>query len=148
MSLLHRVAVSAGTLVVALSAISLSAQMPGDHLTGTWILAVGQSKYSPADLAPKAGRTRITVNAEGIKVTTDGKNSKGEDTHSEYTAKFDEKDYPWKGTVAGKPDTDQDAVSWKRSMSGRTTLRTSSRARSRPSAISSSAKMGNHGRTP
>src|SRR5262249_26847552 len=49
----------------------------------------------------------------GIKVQTDGVNAAGKPTHSEYTAKFDGKDYPWKGTVDGKPDTSQDAVSWK-----------------------------------
>lgn len=117
MSLSHRAAISAGVLAIALGAVaSLAAQPipPGDHLSGTWILAVGQSKYSHADLAPKSGRTRITVTTEGVKVTTDGQNAKGEDTHSEYTAKLDGKDYPWKGTVAGKPSTEQDAVSWKR----------------------------------
>jgi len=47
-------------------------------------------------------------------VTTDGMNAKGEETHAEYTAKLDGKDYPWKGTVGGKPSTEQDAVSWKK----------------------------------
>jgi len=117
MSLPKRVAVSAGVLAVALgAAIGLSAQPipPGDHLTGTWILNVPQSKYVPADMAPKSGRSRITVTTEGIKVTTDGMNAKGEETHAEYTAKLDGKDYPWKGTVGGKPSTEQDAVSWKK----------------------------------
>ena len=104
MSLPKRVAVSAGVLAVAIgAAIGLSAQPipPGDHLTGTWILNVPQSKYVPADMAPKSGRSRITVTTEGIKVTTDGMNAKGEETHAEYTAKLDGKDYPWKGTVGG-----------------------------------------------
>jgi hypothetical protein len=117
MSLSHRAAISVGVLTVALgAAISLSAQPipPGDHLTGTWILNVAQSKYDPADLAPKRGRSRITVTTAGIKVTTDGVNSKGEATHTEYTAKLDGKDYPWTGTVGGKPNMDQDAVSWTR----------------------------------
>jgi len=117
MSLPKRVAVSAGVLAVAIgAAIGLSAQPipPGDHLTGTWILNVPQSKYVPADTAPKSGRSRITVTTEGIKVTTDGMNAKGEETHAEYTAKLDGKDYPWKGTVGGKPSTEQDAVSWKK----------------------------------
>jgi len=117
MSLPKRVAVSAGVLAVAIgAAIGLSAQPipPGDHLTGTWILNVPQSKYVPADMAPKSGRSRITVTTEGIKVTTDGMNAKGEETHGEYTAKLDGKDYPWKGTVGGKPSTEQDAVSWKK----------------------------------
>lgn len=117
MSLSHRAAISAGVLAIALgAAASLSAQPipPGDHLTGTWILNVAQSKYMPAESAPKSGRSRITVTTAGIKVTTDGVNSKGEATHTEYTAKLDGMDYPWTGTVAGKPNTEQDAVSWKK----------------------------------
>jgi hypothetical protein len=113
------VSISAGVLAIALVVTitaGLSAQPipPGDHLTGTWILNVPQSKYVPAESAPRSGRSRITVTTEGIKVTTDGVNSKGEATHAEYTAKLDGKDYPYKGTVGGKPTTEQDAVSWKR----------------------------------
>jgi len=95
---------------------SLSAQtktLPTDHLTGTWNINVAKSKYSPADLAPKSGRSRVTVNQAGIKVGADGVDAKDQATHYEYTAKFDGKDYPWKGTVAGKANPDQDAVSWK-----------------------------------
>jgi hypothetical protein len=47
-----------------------------------------------------------------------GKKIVGEDqgraTHAEYTAKFDGKDYPWKGTIDGKPNLSQDTTSWKR----------------------------------
>ena len=116
MSLLKRVAISAGVLAMAAGpAIHLSAQAtpPGDHLTGTWIMNVAKSKFDPGP-APKSGRSRITVTTAGIKVTNDGVNSNGEETHSEYTAKFDGKDYPWKGTIAGNPNTNQDAVSWKK----------------------------------
>ena len=117
MQLLRRTLVLGGVLsIVVWSVTSLSGQtktLPTDHLTGTWKINLAKSKYSPADLAPKSGQTRITVTTAGIKLSTDGVNAQGQSTHTEYTAKLDGKDYPWKGTVDGKPSTNQDAVSWK-----------------------------------
>jgi len=110
----RRLALVGGVLV--LFGIGLSGQtktLPTDHLTGTWKINLAKSKYSPATLAPKSGQTRISVTQAGIKVSTDGVDAQGQATHTEYTAKLDGKDYPWTGTVAGKPSTDQDAVSWK-----------------------------------
>ena len=115
--MLRRTLVLGGALSVVLyGAGTLARQnptLPNDHLTGTWILNVGQSKFSPAEMAPKSQRVRVTVTQAGVKVTADGVNGAGEATHSEHTAKFDGKDYPWTGTIAGKPDPNQDAVSWK-----------------------------------
>ena len=91
----------------------LSAQA-GDPLSGTWKLNVAKSKYSPANLAPKSGTTKLEVSQGGIKTVTDGVDSQGRVTHTEFTAKFDGKDGPWKGTIAGKPNPDQDAVTWKK----------------------------------
>ena len=34
-----------------------------------------------------------------MKLVTDGVDAQGKPTHSEYTAKFDNKDYPWTGQV-------------------------------------------------
>ena len=117
MQLLRRTLMLGGVLSIALSsATSLSGQtktLPTDHLTGTWKINLAKSKYSPADLAPRSGQTRITVTTAGIKVSTDGINAQGKSTHTEYTAKFDGKDYPATGTVDGKPNTNLDAVSWK-----------------------------------
>src|SRR5262249_42325750 len=87
--------------------------LPNDHLTGMWILNPAQSKYSSPDMADKSDRVRINVTQAGVKLQSDGKNAKGETTHTEFTAKFDGKDYPVTATVAGKPDPGQDAVSWK-----------------------------------
>ena len=117
MRLLKRTFVFAGALsMLCWSATSLSGQtktLPTDHLTGTWKINLAKSKYSPANLAPKSGQSRITIMTSGIKVSTDGVNADGKATHNEYTAKIDGKDYPWKGTIDGKPNTDEDAVSWK-----------------------------------
>src|SRR5262249_17424049 len=117
MKLSRRVWISSSVLsIVLLGATTVLAQnptLPTDHLTGLWRLNLGKSKFDPANTAPHKDQARVNVTQAGIKVQTDGVNAEGKPTHSEYTAKFDGKDYPWKGTVDGKPDTSQDAVSWK-----------------------------------
>ena len=95
------------------SIVTLTAQAPSP-LSGTWKLNVAKSKYSPADLAPKSTTLKYDVTADGIKAVVDGVDAKGRKTHVEYTAKFDGKDAPWKGTLDGKPNPDQDAVTWKK----------------------------------
>jgi hypothetical protein len=99
------------TLLV-LVAGPLAAQTPSP-LNGTWKLNLAKSSYSPANLAPKSGTTKYTVTATTFAAITDGIDSQGRATHSEYTAKCDGTDAPWKGTRDGQPNTDQDAVSVK-----------------------------------
>ncbi len=115
--MLRRTLVLGGVLSVVLcGAGTLAFQnptLPTDHLTGTWILNAAQSKFNPPESGQKTDRVRITVTQAGIKLTADGTDTKGQATHQAFTAKFDGKDYPITATVAGKPDTTQDAVSWK-----------------------------------
>jgi len=114
MSRLRRVPALASVLTMVLAPlISLSAQ-PADHLSGTWKLNLAKSKYSPATLAPKSGTTKFEVTPDGIKAVIDGVDAEDKATHAEYTAKADGKDHPWKGTIAGSPNANQDAVSWKK----------------------------------
>jgi hypothetical protein len=87
--------------------------LPTDHLSGMWILNAAQSKFNPPEGGMKSERVRITVIQAGIKLQADGSDAQSQTTHTEFTAKFDGKDYPIKSTVAGKPDPTQDAVSWK-----------------------------------
>jgi hypothetical protein len=85
-----------------------------DVLSGTWKMNLAKSNYSPANLTPKSiSITKIEAVQNGIKLVTDGVDSQGRKTHSEYTAKFDGKDVPVKSTIDGKPSPDQDAVAWK-----------------------------------
>lgn len=102
--------------VLVVSAVFVFAQMTfgADMLSGTWKLNLAKSKYTPANLAPKSGTTKFEATQDGVKTVTDGVDSQGRKTHSEYTAKFDGKDVPWKGTIDGKPSPDQDAVAWKK----------------------------------
>src|SRR5206468_2045354 len=65
--------------------------------------------------APKDSRT-TTIEAVpgGVKVTTGGVDAKGRVGHVEYTAKFDGKDYPYHATIDGRPNPNQDAISWRK----------------------------------
>jgi hypothetical protein len=84
-----------------------------DMISGTWVLNVAKSKYSPADLAAKSGTVKYELQPDGsIKGTTDGVDSKGRKTHSEYTAKLDGTPVPSNNTVDGKPSPDVDSVAW------------------------------------
>src|SRR5262245_19177278 len=67
---------------------------------GTWKLNEGQSKLAPG--MPK--NTMVTYSAEGdsVKVTTDGTTMDGQPTHTEWTGKFDGKDY----ALTGDPGAD------------------------------------------
>src|ERR1041385_6449595 len=59
-------------------------------------LSVAKSKYSPGP-ASKSQTVKQEAWEGGVKLTTDGMDSDGKPTHTEYAAKFDGKDYPWKG---------------------------------------------------
>lgn len=89
------------SLALALAAIvaTTSVTAAADHWLGTWKLNLTKSKYNPPELAPKSQTvTREAVDG-GMKLVTDGVDAQGKPTHSEYTAKFDNKDYPWAGQV-------------------------------------------------
>jgi hypothetical protein len=71
-----------------------------DAFMGTWKLNEAKSKISLGTLRT----TTVVYEAAGdnVKVTTDGTDGDGKPTHSEWTGKFDGKDYP----VTGDPATD------------------------------------------
>lgn len=99
--------------IALLAALALCAQVP-DPLNGTWKLNIAKSKFSPAELTQKSSTTKFEVTQDTIKMINDTVDARGRVNHAEYTAKFDGKDYPWKGTIDGKPNPDQDAVTWQR----------------------------------
>jgi len=122
-----------GTAVVALSAFASGAFAGADAIPGmgewrlganekanpglgTWSLNVARSKFMPGP-APKSMTVTITAVGKGVKVTTAGVNADGSKSATEYTANFDGKDAPFKGS----PDVD--AVSLVRK-DGSTTVRT------------------------
>ena len=69
------------------------------HL-GTWRLNEAKSKLAPG--APKETTIVYAAVDDSVKVTIDGVDSSGKPTHTEWTGKFDGKDYP----VTGDPSSD------------------------------------------
>jgi hypothetical protein len=79
---------------------SAAAFAASDAMMGTWKLNESKSKIAAG--APK--NTSVTYEASGdsIKVTIEGTAADGSATHSEWTGKFDGKDYP----STGNPNED------------------------------------------
>jgi len=70
-----------------------------DEFIGTWKLNEAKSKISAG---PKNTTVIYEAAGDSVKVTTDGTDSDGKPSHSEWTGKFDGKDYP----VTGDPNAD------------------------------------------
>lgn len=75
-----------------------------DTLMGTWKL--NESKSKLASSAPKNNTVTYEAAGDSIKVTIDGTAPDGKATHSEWTGKFDGKDYP----SSGNPNEDMRSV--------------------------------------
>ena len=99
-------------LVFALVVISVMALttvvIAADNNVGTWQLNLAKSNYSPGP-APKSQTLKIEAwGDDGVKYTADGVGADGKPTHAEFQAKYDGKDYPFKG------NPDADMLSYKR----------------------------------
>ena len=66
-----------------------------DPMMGTWKLNEAKSKIAPG--APKNTTVVYAAAGDQIKVTVDGTDGAGKTAHSEWTGKFDGKDYPVTG---------------------------------------------------
>ena len=94
--------------------IGLSGQTTDNLLPGAWKVNLVKSKFSPEGLGPKSLTTTFEVADDQIKAVIEGVDFQGRAIRSEYVARFDGKDYAWKGTVDGLPSLDQDTVAWRR----------------------------------
>jgi len=84
-------------LFVLVAAVCFAAS---DALTGTWKLNEAKSKIAAG--APKNQTVTYEMAGDSTKVTIDGTAPDGTPTHSEWTGKFDGKDYP----STGNPNED------------------------------------------
>ena len=98
---------SAFPLVFGLAAVLVgsTAVQAADNWMGTWKLNVAKSKYSPGP-APKSNTAKYEASEGGMKGVQDGVGADGKPTHVEFTAKYDGKDYAYKGN----PNIDTIAV--------------------------------------
>ena len=90
--------VLAAVLFLAGVGVAVAADTDVTMQMGTWKLNDGKSKFA----AGAAKNTTVVYAAAGdmIKITTDGVDKDGKPTHSEWTGKFDGKDYPVTGTTS------------------------------------------------
>jgi hypothetical protein len=71
-----------------------------DTFIGTWKLNEAKSKFGAG--SPKLTTTVYEAAGDSVKVTVDGTDGDGKPTHTEWTGKYDGKDYP----VTGDPNAD------------------------------------------
>jgi hypothetical protein len=97
--------VLAAAAAIAITAIPATADAQADPHSGTWVLNVAKSKYTPGP-PPKEQTSVYTVDSKSVKVATKGTSADGKSTATDFTAAIDGKDYP----VTGNPDYDAVAV--------------------------------------
>jgi len=97
--------IKAIALTISLVFVSVAMGFQNDPNIGTWKLNEAKSKF-----AGKARNHTVVYEAAGdqIKVTVDGVDESGGTVHSEWTGKFDGKDYPVTG------DANSDVRSYRR----------------------------------
>ena len=66
-----------------------------DANTGSWKLNEAKSKFSPR--SPKSSMVSYEAAGDSVKVIIDGTSFDGKPTHTEWTGKFDGKEYPVTG---------------------------------------------------
>jgi len=109
---MHRRAALIGLVFIA-ATLPRAAAAQAPSLAGTWKLNTEKSKYDPAELANKSGTVTYAFDGNNVSATIDQVNAKGLKVHIEYKATLDGADHPWTGTIDGKPNVSQDAVSFK-----------------------------------
>jgi hypothetical protein len=85
------------TLALCLAGVALC--YASDTVMGTWKLNEAKSKFPPG--ATKNTTVVYAPAGDQVKVTTDGTNADGKPVQTEWTGKFDGKDYP----LAGDPSS-------------------------------------------
>ena len=93
-------------LTAAFCFLAAGACFAADPQMGTWKLNEAKSKIKPG--TPKSTTVVYEAAGDKVKVTVNGTDAKGKATHTQWTGKFDGKDYP----VIG--DSTSDARSYKK----------------------------------
>ena len=81
----------------AVATASVSAQSTEPVGLGTWKLNLEKTKYSPGP-APKSYTIKFEAAGKGVKVTGEGIGADGKPFSNEYTANYDGKEVPYKGS--------------------------------------------------
>jgi hypothetical protein len=83
-------------LIVAVCVLAAAVCLANPNM-GTWKLNEAKSKFAPG--ATKNTMVVYTAAGDMVKVTTDGTTSDGQPAHTEWTGKFNGKDYPVTGDL-------------------------------------------------
>jgi len=86
-------------LIVAMYAVAIAMSAAENPNMGTWKLNETKSKFSPG--ATKSSTVVYEAADDSVKVTTDGTSGEGKAVHTQWTGKFDGKDYPVTGGAGG-----------------------------------------------
>jgi hypothetical protein len=84
--------------IVLVAGLSILSAQGADPRVGTWHLNVAKSKYSPGP-APKSQMLKIEAAGKGETVSSETVSATGEKTTTSYTAEFDGKPHPLKGSA-------------------------------------------------
>src|SRR5262245_22458693 len=107
------------TVVGFVAALALYA---ADSQMGTWKLNESKSKLAPS--GAKNNTVVISGTGDNVKIAVDGVDWDGKTFHSEWTGKYDGKDYPVKGDPLGDTRSytrvDANSVSFTGKMGGKT----------------------------
>ncbi len=87
-------------LTFALCFVGVAMGYAADAFMGTWKLNEAKSKLAPGET--KNNTVVYEAAGDSVKITVDGVDSDGKPTHTEWTGKFDGKEYP----VTGDPIAD------------------------------------------
>ena len=93
-------------MTLCLCFVGAAACFAQDPEIGTWKLNEAKSKIGAG--SPKLTTVVYEAAGDSVKVTVDGTDADGKPLHSEWTGKYDGKDYP----VTGDPNTDTRSVRW------------------------------------
>lgn len=114
----------ATVLTLALCLLGVAVCVAADAFVGTWKLNEAKSKLSPG--VPKNTTVVYEAAGDSVKITVEGTDSDGKATHSEWTGKFDNKDYPVTGDatadVRSYKKVDEHTLTFANKKDGKVTL--------------------------
>src|SRR6266568_7519839 len=87
--------------VLSLCIFAAAALAADDPFIGTWKANMSKSAFSPGPPPTSVTVTIAPNGTNGIKVTVEAMNAKGEKTVNQYSANYDGKEYPFVQTGAG-----------------------------------------------
>jgi len=93
-------------LLFVIGALSLAVFAAESPFSGTWKLNLAKSKLPPT--APQSDIAKVDADDNGLKLSEDITDDKGQPLNISFEAKFDEKEYP----VTGDPTSD--SISYRR----------------------------------